>query len=161
MSWGRIIASGSAVGSLMFGGFTTWRASRENRVAPAELHQSGRDQALIDFIKCAKKSVLVRTDSLTLVPVGNELGLAQQRGVPVTMDFPVEAGEVGRDTRLVQVLIELGATASFKTDSTWNYSGAYVVVDGTRYFYSASPLDQCPKGARVSFVVGPLKEAKQ
>jgi hypothetical protein len=145
----------------MFGGFTTWRASRENRVAPAELHQSGRDQALIDFIKCAKKSVLVRTDSLTLVPVGNELGLAQQRGVPVTMDFPVEAGEVGRDTRLVRVLIELGATASFKSDSTWNYSGAYVVVDGSRYFYSASPLDQCPKGARVSFVVGPLKEAKQ
>lgn len=160
MSWGRVIASGSAIGSLLFGGVSTWRVTHENRTVPAQLYQAGRDQALIEFIRSAKKSVVVRTDSLTLVPVGNELGLVQQKGVPVSMEFPVEAGDIGRDTRLVQVLMELGATASFKSDSTWNYKGAYVVVDGLRYFYSASPLDQCPKGARVSFVVGPLPEAK-
>ena len=149
------LMTGGALLSLGAGGITTWTALRSaSRPRPVQVSLAGRDHALIRFLRSARGSITVRTESLTLTPVGNELAQAVQRKASVAVELPLEAGLNPLESRLPRLLMELGAVVSFRSDPAASYRGAYVVVDGNRFFYSAAPLAPSPPGAQVSFVAG-------
>lgn len=146
---------GGALLSLGAGGITTWSALQSARTpARIQVSQTGRDHALIRLLQSARTSVYLRTESLTLPPVGNELAQAVQRKVPVTVDLPLAAGTNPVECRLPRLLMDLGATVTFKSDPASNYRGSYMVVDGHKFQYSAAPLGYSPPGALVSYVAG-------
>lgn len=118
--------------------------------------QAGRDQVLLGFIRGAKRTVYLRTERLTLVPAGNELGQALQRGVAVSLELPLEAVETAGDARLPQILMGLGAVVAFKGDASRSIRGAYLEVDGEKFLYSAASAANCFPGSYVSFVSGPI-----
>ena len=153
LGWGMGI-----LGATLLGGITTWQAVR-SEPAPAELvvSHAGRDQAVIQLLQGAQKSVHLRTGGLALVPVGNELAQAVQRNVAVSVDLPLDAGLSPGGSRLPRVLMDLGAIVTFRSDPSENYRGTFVVVDGTRFLYSAAPLGLSPPGALVSYVAGPVR----
>jgi len=142
----------------LLGGIASWKAARPEP-APAALvvSHAGRDQALIQLLQGARKSVYLRTESLALVPVGNELAQAVQRNAAVSVDLPLDAGLSPRGSRLPRILMDLGAIVTFQSDPSGNYRGTYVVVDGSRFLYSAAPLGLSPPGALVSYVTGPVR----
>ena len=143
--------------SLGAGDFTSCDAIR-GRWSPTRtvLSQAGRDQAVIQMLQGARRSVYLRTEALTLVPAGNELAQALQRTVSVSMELPLDASLNGAGSQLPRILMELGAVVAFKSDSTGNYRGALLVVDDRQFLYSALPLTLSPPGAMVSYVVGPI-----
>ena len=147
-----------AVLSLGACGFTFWNAIR-GRWSPAKtiVSDAGRDQAVIRMIQGARRGVYLRTESLALVPVGNELAQALQRKASVTMDLPLDAGLNSATSQLFRILMDLGAVVAFKSDAAGNYRGTFLVVDDREFLYSASPLTLSPPGAKVSYVVGPIK----
>jgi hypothetical protein len=118
--------------------------------------QAGRDQALLRLICGARKTIYLRTERLTLVPAGNELAQAVQRGVAVNLELPLEAGGTMGDARLARLLMGLGAVVAFKGDATGSIRGAYLETDGEAFLYSAAPVTIGLPGACVSFVSGPL-----
>ena len=151
----QILVTGGALLSLGAGGISTWSAYRSAQVqARAQVSQAGRDHAMIRMLQGARTSVYLRTESLTLTPVGNELAQAVQRKVPVTVELPLASGMSQVDSRLPRLLMDLGAVVTFKSDSALNYRGSYVVVDGHQFLYSATPLGFSPTGALVSYVAG-------
>ena len=155
MTLGHGLTVVGAVLSLGAGSLTTWNAiKRGPSQAQAIVSQTGRDQALIRMLQGAKKSVYLRTEALALVPAGNELAQACQRSVAVTVELPLASGLIGEESRLPRILMDLGAVVTFKSDAVVNYRGTYVVVDGTRFLYSAAPLGLSPPGALVSYVAG-------
>ena len=117
--------------------------------------QAGRDQALLRLIHGARRSIYLQTEQLTLVPVANELAQAVQRGVAVNLDLPLEVGS--GNSRLLRVLMQLGAVVAFKEDATGSIRGAYLEVDGQTFLYSAAPVTINVPGACVSFVTGPAR----
>ena len=147
-----------AVLSLGAGGVTFCDAMRGRwRLTRTVLSQAGRDQAVIRMLQGARRSVYLRTETLALVPAGNELAQALQRKVSVSMELPLEAGLNGSDSQLPRILMDLGAMVAFKSDATGNYRGTLLVVDGHHFLYSALPLTLSAPGAMVSYVVGPTE----
>jgi hypothetical protein len=140
----------------LLGAIASWMVTRP-QAAPAALvvSQAGRDEAVIRMLQEARKSVYLRTESLALVPAGNELAQAVQRKVSVMVELPLASGMRVGDSRLSRILMNLGAIVSFKSDVASNYRGTYLVVDGNQFLYSATPLTLSPPGAMVSFVSGP------
>ena len=120
------------------------------------ISQAGRDKALLRLVQGARRTVYLRTERLSLVPAGNELAQAVQRGVAVNLELPLEAGSNADDARLPQLLMDLGAVVAFKGDASRSIRGAYLEVDGEVFLYSAAPAAVCLPGASVSFVSGPL-----
>jgi hypothetical protein len=153
LRWGMGILAGTALA-----GIASWEADRP-QAPPAALvvSHAGRDQALIQLLQGARKGIYLRTESLALVPVGNELAQAVQRNAVVSVDLPLDAGLSPGGSRLPRMLMDLGAIVTFRSDPSGNHRGTYVVVDGTRFLYSAAPLGLSPPGALVSYVVGPVR----
>ena len=153
LGWGMCILAVTLIG-----GIASWQAAQPEP-APAALvvSHAGRDQALIQLLQGARKSVYLRTESLELVPAGNELAQAVQRRAVVSVDLPLDAGLSPGASRLPRVLMDLGAIVTFRSDPSGNYRGTYVVVDGTHFLYSAAPLGLSPPGAFVSYVAGPAR----
>jgi hypothetical protein len=118
--------------------------------------QAGRDQALLRLIRGARNTVYLLTERLTLVPAGNELAQAVQRGVVVNLELPLEAAGPAGDARLARMLMDLGAVVAFKGDATGSIRGAYLETDGETFLYSAVPVAISLPGACVSFVSGPV-----
>ena len=152
---------GQGIGILaatVIGGIASLKAVRP-QAAPAALvvSRAGRDQALVQLLQGARKSVYLRTEGLTLVPAGNELAQAVQRKAAVTVELPLGAGLSPGGSRLPRMLMDLGAIVTFRSDPSGNYRGTYVVVDGTRFLYSAAPLGLSTPGALVSYVAGPTR----
>ena len=147
-----------AVLSLGAGGFTFCDAMR-GRWIPTRtvLSQAGRDQAVIQMLQGARKSVYLRTEILTLVPAGNELAQALQRKASVSMELPLDASLNGAGSQLPRILMDLGAVVAFKSDATGNYRGTLLVVDDRQFLYSALPLTLSAPGTMVSFVTGPVE----
>ena len=142
----------------LLGGIASWQAVQlEQPPAALVVSHAGRDQALIQLLQGARKSVYLRTEGLTLVPVGNELAQAVQRKASVTVDLPLDAGLSPGESRLPRMLMDLGAIVTFRSDPSGNHRGTYVVVDSTRFLYSAAPLGLSPPGALVSYVAGPVR----
>jgi hypothetical protein len=152
LGWGMGILAAT-----LLGGIASWQAVRpEPALASLVVSHAGRDQALIQLLQRARKSVYLRTEDLTLVPAGNELAQAIQRKVSVTVELPLDAGLSPVGSRLPRLLMGLGAVVSFRSDPAWNYRGTYLEIDGARFLYSASPLILNPPGALVSYVAGPI-----
>lgn len=140
--------------SLGFGAVSTWKAKRLEG-APLVVSQRGRDQEAFNLVKQAKRTITVRTESLTMVPFVNELAQAQQRGVKVSVLLPLEAGV--KDDRLGNLLMSIGAVVQWKEDgNSCSYKGAYIEVDEERFLYSAVPMKPVVPGASVSFVSGKI-----
>jgi phosphatidylserine/phosphatidylglycerophosphate/cardiolipin synthase-like enzyme len=157
MKRGQGILVVAALVALGGGGYTAWAALKAGRERGAVVvSHSGRDQALVRLIQGARRSISVRTECLTLTPVGNELAQAFQRGVSVRVELPLQVGTSAAESRLPRILMELGAPVSFRSDPAGNYRGAYLEVDGRTFFYSAAPLAPNGQGALVSYVAGPL-----
>jgi phosphatidylserine/phosphatidylglycerophosphate/cardiolipin synthase-like enzyme len=136
MNLGQGILLAAALVSLGGGGYTAWAALQAGRDRGAVLvSHSGRDQALVRLIQGARRSICVRTECLTLTPIGNELAQAFQRGVSVRIELPLQAGTSAAESRLPRILMELGAQVSFRSDPAWNYRGAYLELDGRTFFY--------------------------
>jgi hypothetical protein len=153
LGWGMGILAAT-----LLGGIASWQAVRpEPPPAALVVSQAGRDQALIQLLQGARKSVYLRTEDLALVPVGNELAQAVQRNAAVSVDLPLDAGLSPCGSRLPRLLMDLGAVVTFRSDPSGNYRGTYVVVDGTRFLYSAAPLGLSPPGTPVSYVAGPVR----
>jgi hypothetical protein len=123
--------------------------------------QAGRDKELLRLIHGAKRVVYLRTERLTLVPAGNELGQAVQRGVAVSVELPLEVGSTVQDSRLPRILMDLGAVVAFKGDASNSIRGTYLEVDGEVFLYSAAPAELCLPGANVSFVRGQTSRRDQ
>lgn len=151
------VVNSTAVVATLLGAFECWQAVRPEP-APAAIVVSlkGRDQALIQLLKGARKSVYLRSEGLTIVPVGNELAQAIQRKAIVSVDLPLDAGLNPEGSKLPRLLMEMGAIVTFRSAPPENHRGTYVVVDGTRFLYSAAGLRLSPPGALVSYVVGSL-----
>ena len=157
MNLGQGMMVAGALVSMGGSGYTAWAALKASRERGAVVvSHSGRDQALVRLIQGARRSVWVRTECLTLTPIGNELAQAFQRGVSVRVELPLQAGTSAAESRLPRILMELGAQVSFRSDPALHYRGAYVEVDGRTFFYSAAPLAPNVPGALVSYVAGPL-----
>jgi hypothetical protein len=153
LGWGMGILVATLVG-----GIASWRALwPEPAPAALVISHAGRDQALVQLLQEARKSVYLRTEGLTLVPAGNELAQAVQRRAVVTVELPLVAGLGLEDSRLPRMLMELGAVVTFRSDPACNYRGTYLEIDGERFLYSASPLALNPPGALVSYVAGPIR----
>ena len=152
------ITAVGAVLSLGAGSFTFCTAMRGLR-SPARIviSQVGRDLAVIRMLQGAQKSVYLRTESLTLVPAGNELAQALQRKISVSVELPLGASLNGSGSQLPRILMDLGAVVAFKSDATGNYRGTLMVVDDRQFMYSASPLTLSAPGAMVSYVKGPVE----
>jgi hypothetical protein len=153
LGWGMGILAATLIG-----GVASWQAVRP-QAAPAALvvSHAGRDQALIQLLQGARKSVYLRTETLALIPAGNELAQAVQRNAAVSVDLPLDAGLSPGGSRLPRILMDLGAIVTFRSDPSGDHRGTYVVVDGTRFLYSAAPLGPSPPGALVSYVAGPVR----
>jgi hypothetical protein len=108
------------------------------------------------MLQGARESVYLRTETLELVPAGNELAQALQRKVSVTVELPLDASLNGVGSQLPRILMDLGAVVSFKSDTTGNHRGTLLVVDDRQFLYSALPLTLSVPGAMVSYVKGPL-----
>jgi hypothetical protein len=153
LGWGT-----GVLAATLLGGIVSWKAVRLQPAAVALIvSHTGRDQALIQLLQGARKSVYLRTEGLSLVPAGNELAQAVQRKAVVTVELPLDAGLSSGGSRLPRMLMDLGAIVTFRSDPSGNYRGTYVVVDGTRFLYSAAPLGLSPPGALVSYVAGPAR----
>jgi len=152
------LTAAGAVLSLGAGGFTFWNAMR-GRWNPTRtlVSQAGRDQAVIRMLQGARRSVSLRTETLTLVPAGNELAQALQRKVSVNIELPLDASLDAASSQLPRILMDLGAVVAFKSDATGNYRGTLLIVDDRQFMYSALPLTLSAPGARVSYVVGPVE----
>jgi hypothetical protein len=158
MNFRHVAIAVSTMLSLGVSGFTFCR-SLGGRRGPTKtlLSQAGRDQAVIQMLQDTRTSVYLRTEGLTLVPVGNELAQALQRKVSVTMELPLNASLKCADSQLSRILMDLGAVVTFKSDAIGNYRGTLLVVDDRQFLYSASPLTLNTPGALVSYVVGPIE----
>lgn len=145
------------IAAAVFGGLGTWYANREVPASEAlVVSHAGRDQELIRLLKGAQRSVYLRTECLNLVPAGNELLQAIHRKVAVKVDLPLRSGFFGETSRLPQLLIGLGAVVTFRSDPASNDQGTYLVIDGRRFLYSATPLTLSAPGSQVSYVTGPI-----
>lgn len=102
----------------------------------------------------------MKVESLTLVPVGNELAQALQRKVSVNLELPLGAATDLEVSRIARLLMDLGAQVSFRGGSTERFRGALVVVDGDRFLYSAGPLERVAPDSEVAFVTGPVGDSK-
>lgn len=156
MTGAKIAAGACAAGVL---GLVAPRVlvSKPLPVPPATAFSAeGRDAALVNLVHQAKRTIYVRTADLNLTPLVNELGQLQQGGVQVTVDLPMDAGREKHGAALSEYLMQTGAVVQFGSSSPFSYEGAYVLVDGSRFLYSASPLAFAPPGAPRSFVVGTL-----
>jgi len=146
---------------MALGGLGSWIVVRGRPVpVPTVVSQSGRDQALIRLLQGAQRSVLMKVESLTLVPVGNELAQALQRKVSVNLELPLGAATDLEVSRIARLLMDLGAQVSFRGGSTERFRGALVVVDGDRFLYSAGPLERVAPDSEVAFVTGPVGDSK-
>jgi hypothetical protein len=153
LGWGM-----GLLAATFLGGMASWKVARPQSTLPlVVVSHAGRDQALIQLLKGARKSVYLRTEALTLVPAGNELAQAVQRNAAVSVDLPLDAGLSPGGSRLPRMLMDLGAIVTFRGDPSGDYRGTYVVVDGARFLYSAAPLGLSPPGALVSYVAGPAQ----
>ena len=121
------------------------------------ISQAGRDRAVVNLLQSAKKSVYLRTEGLTLVPVGNELAQAIQRQASITVELPLDVCLSPSDSRLPRIFMELGALVTFKSDPSSNYRGTLLVVDEAKFLYSASALTVSPSGTQVSYVMGQME----
>ena len=151
----------TAVGAVLFlgaSGFTFCDAMR-GRWSPTRtvLSQAGRDQAVILMLQGARRTVYLRTETLALVPAGNELAQALQRKVSVSMELPLDASLSGAGSNLPRILMDLGAVVAFKSEARGNYRGTLLVVDDRQFLYSALPLTLSAPGAMVSYVKGPVE----
>lgn len=155
MTWTKGLMAVGAVLSLAVGAASTWKAPWKKVGQPVVISQRGRDQEAFRMVKDAKRTIKVRTESLTMVPFANELAQAQQRGVKVFLDLPLEEGM--KDARLGLTLIDLGAVVQWKGDRvSGDHQGTYIEVDGERFLYSAAPLTPAIPGASVGYVCGPI-----
>ena len=155
--WHSLVGVGALL-SLGAGSVTFCNAVR-GRWSPARIvvSQAGRDQAVIRMLQGAMKSVYLRTETLALVPVGNELAQALQRKVAVNVELPLNASLNAADSQLARILMNLGAVVEFKSDAAGNYRGTMLVVDDRQFLYSASPITLSAPGAMVSYVQGPVE----
>lgn len=147
-------------GTACLWGATAWwqaRPVQEAKAAALIVSQAGRDQAFLRLIREARTSVFLRTECLTLVPAGNELIQAIQRKVTVTVDLPLASGYGAEASHLPRLLMGQGAVVTFRGDPAANDRGTFLVVDGIRFLYSATPLTLNVPGAQVSYVAGPLE----
>jgi hypothetical protein len=148
-----------AAGTLFLWGAAGWCwICLETRPTASALivSQAGRDQAVLRLIQEARTSIYLRTERLTMIPAGNELVQAIQRRAAVTVELPLGSGCDAEEARLPRILMEQGAVVSFRGDSAASDRGTFLVVDGHRFLYSATPLTLSVPGTRVSYVAGPL-----
>lgn len=148
-----------AAGTLFLWGVADWCRARLGKISkpsPIIVSEAGRDQAILRLIQEARASVYLRTERLTLVPAGNELVQAIKRKTTVTVDLPLVAGCDIEAARLPRMLMKQGAVVSFRGDPIGSDRGTFLVVDGDRFLYSATPLTLGATGAPVSYVSGPL-----
>lgn len=155
-AWSKPLMAVGAALSIGFGAFSSWKTThRSGEGFPVVVSQRGRDQELFRLVKAAKRTITIRTECLGMVPLVNELGLAQQRGVKVSVFLPLDDGL--KDARLGAALISLGSLVQWKEDlNGGSYRGAYLEVDEDRFLYSAAPLTPVAPGASVSYVSGPI-----
>jgi hypothetical protein len=119
--------------------------------------QSGRDAAVIELIRSAKKSILVRTSALECVPIANELGQESQKKIAVHIEMPLNGSRTSE--QLINILVcQCGATMELSSLPNSAYEGTYVLVDGREMLYSASPLTYAAPGEPRSFVRGTKHE---
>ncbi len=128
---------------------------------PWTFSMAGRDRAVVLALQGTRRSIYVRTERLSLVPVANELAQGLQRGVSVTVDLPLEAGWDRETSQVCRVLMGLGAVVTFREGATVTCRGAYLEMDGERFIYSATGLVPCPRCRAASYVLGPLCEMGQ
>jgi hypothetical protein len=153
-----LTAAGTVL-SLGAGGLTFCLSMQERRTpARTVVSQAGRDQAAILILQGARRSVYLRTETLALVPVGNELAQALQRKVSVSIELPLGASLNAGGSQLPRILMDLGAVVAFKSDAIANYCGTLLVVDDQQFLYSASPLTLSAPGAMVSYVMGQVEQ---
>ena len=158
MNLGHSVTAVGAMLSLGVGGFTFCHSMRGRRSPTRTIvSQAGRDQALIRMLQGAQRSVYLRTETLALVPAGNELAQALQRKVSVSMELPLDSSLSGTGSQLPRILMDLGAVVAFRSDAIGNYRGTLLVVDDRQFLYSASPLTVGAPGAMVSYVKGPVE----
>jgi len=148
------------VGSSLLGvGGLAWFKGHPNTAAKPQtvLSQSGRDMALVQAIRDAKKSIFVRTQGFALVPVANELLQAQQRGVAVRLELPPPPRDIS-EGRLVEILADHGAIFQFGPGPIQSFEGTLVVIDdhetSQQWLYSAAPLTYVVPGTARSYVRG-------
>jgi len=154
-TWAKPLMAVGAALSVGVGAFSTWRTTHKAAGIPVVVSQRGRDQEVFRLVKSAKRTITVRTENLSMVPLANELAQAQQRGVKVAVYLPLEDGL--RDGRLGAALMGVGALVQWKEDpSSGSYKGAYIEVDQERFLYSATPLAPVWPGANVGYVSGPV-----
>lgn len=148
-----------AAGTFCLGSLALWWQGylvRPQQAVALTVSQTGRDQAILGLIQQARTSVYLRTESLTLVPAGNELVQALQRNVAVTVDLPLKAGFNAENSRLPRLLMAQGAVVTFRGDPALDDRGTFLIMDGGRFLYSGSPLTLSVPGARVAYVAGPF-----
>lgn len=158
-TWSKPLLVIGAVLSVALGGVSSMKKQRSPERSPEPIpwviSQRGRDREVFRLIQSAKRTITIRTESLRMVPLVNELCQAQQNGKQVSVFLPLEDGQA--DARLGNSLIGLGAVVQWKEDLTAsNYLGAYVEVDGERFLYSAAPLTPTTPGANIGYVSGAI-----
>lgn len=133
------------------------KAIPEASAAPepqGQFSRAGRDAALVEMLRGARRTIYVRTQQFNLVPIGNELAQAQQNHVQVRLEMP--ASEVHEKTaaELADILVGLGCVVEMATESHAAYEGTYVLVDDRTWLYSASPLVYTAPGNPRSYSKG-------
>jgi phosphatidylserine/phosphatidylglycerophosphate/cardiolipin synthase-like enzyme len=125
----------------------------------AAFSRTGRDRALVVLLHEAKKTIFIRTEALDVLAVGNELGLAQQRGVQVRIEMPLSDAQTSRENQVIgQHLLDLGSIVSWSSEPISSFEGTYVLVDDSKFLYSASSIRLAVPGAPRSYVVGQVRQ---
>lgn len=156
----KLLAGASFAALLIGAGLGTMALLKGGHAAPA-VHppvysRAGRDKALLNLIEGAERTIYIRTERLNLVAVTNALLQRiqdKQRRVTVRVELPMGYSS---DLRLVQVLLDTGATVELSSEPGPAYQGTYLLVDGHRFLYSAAALDLAPPGTPRAYVESEL-----
>lgn len=156
--WKWSIGSSLAAAAIVLGTVGVRLFAATEKPEPAAMYsQTGRDRAFADGVKKAKKSIYLRTTSISCVPFANELAQAAQRGVGVHIEMPMapmQASQSSIDLKLVEVLATVGAWIEIGSKPVASYEGSYLLVDDQVFFYSAGPMAYSEPGVPHSYVRG-------
>jgi len=115
----------------------------------------GRDAAVIQEIKKAKKSVLIRTDRFELCEIATEI--VNLKGVEITVEIPREAAMRPREDAMRDTTSKFGVSWKVGEEPTEAYKGTLIVIDDDLVISSASGLSYAPANSKRPYVVGRLK----
>lgn len=128
------------------------------KAEPAVLYsQTGRDRAFAEGVKSAKKSIYLRTASISCVPFANELLQAVQHGVGIHIEMPVPTSydvRGVRDQQVMTVLVKQGVWFELGGKPAAAYEGSYMLIDDKVFYYSAGAMEYSEPGIPRSYVRG-------